>query len=57
MKKGSLGLLGALLALGIIINVWQGGAANTITWLGYAPLLACAVVYGIAALLRSRRQP
>jgi hypothetical protein len=55
MKKGSLGLLGALLVLGIIVNVWQGGDANTITLLGYAPLTLCLVVYGVLALLGARR--
>lgn len=54
MNKGSLTLLGALLLLGIVVNVWQGGAANRITLLGYAPLAACLLLYGIAWLLSRR---
>lgn len=45
MKNGSLGLLLALLVLGIIVNVWQGGDANLITLLGYAPLGLCILFY------------
>jgi hypothetical protein len=54
MTKGSLGLLGALLVLGIIVNVWQGGAATTLTWLGYAPLAICILVY-IGGLVFNRK--
>lgn len=39
MKKGSLTIIGALLTIGVGVNLWQGGAANLITWLGYTPLL------------------
>jgi hypothetical protein len=55
MKNGSLGLLLALLVLGIIVNVWQGGAATTLTYLGYAPLALCLLVYGILWLVALRR--
>jgi hypothetical protein len=54
MKNGSLGLLIGLLALGILINVWQGGTANAITILGYTPLAICILVY-LAHLLFSRK--
>lgn len=54
MKNGSLGLLLALLVLGIIVNVWQGGAATTLTYLGYAPLALCLLVYAVQ-LLFSRK--
>jgi len=56
MSKGSLGLLIALLALGIIVNVQQGGAATTATLLGYAPLAACLVVYLILWAVASRKK-
>lgn len=57
MKNGSLGLLALLLALGIGINVWQGGDANTITLLGYAPLALCIVIYLVAWLVARFRKP
>jgi hypothetical protein len=55
MTKFSLGLILLLLVIGIVINVWQGGAANLITVLGYAPLGLYLGWIGISALIASRR--
>lgn len=55
MKKGSLTIIGALLAAGIVVNLWQGGTANLITWLGYTPLLAYLLICLIAWWLAPKR--
>lgn len=56
MTKGPIALLFALLALGAGINVWQGGAANRITLLGYTPLLL-GIIYCVVRLVLAQRKP
>ena len=55
MKKASLGIIGALLALGIGVNLWQGGKANLLTWLGYTPLLGYLLLCLISWWLAPKR--
>lgn len=58
MKKGSLTIIGVLLAVGIVVNVWQGGTANLLTWLGYTPLLVYLLILALSwAVIAWRNRP
>lgn len=46
-QRFSIGLIVVLLVLGILINVWQGGSATTLTYVGYAPLALYLLYIGV----------
>ena len=50
MKKGSLTIMGVLLAVGFAVNLQQGGRATTATILGYAPLGLYLLALGLSWL-------
>jgi TRAP-type C4-dicarboxylate transport system permease small subunit len=59
MTEVSLGLIGVLLVVGIVINVQQSGHASRATILGYVPrgiYLVVAIISWIVISLRNRKQ-